>query len=91
MTMRMPDFDGEIVLHKAYRLADRKRKLPNRLDTVFSFGSIARRTDWAAGEDDVTGRLKVDRRMREGPTESSSEPRIGGRAIIWRNCVNQIV
>jgi CubicO group peptidase (beta-lactamase class C family) len=40
--------DGEIVLHKPYGLADRKQKLPNRLNTVFCFGSIAKQFTAAA-------------------------------------------
>jgi len=40
--------DGEIKLHQAYGLADRQRQLPNRLDTVFSFGSIAKQFTGAA-------------------------------------------
>lgn len=40
--------DGEIMLHKAYGQADRANSVPNRIDTVFSFGSIAKQFTAAA-------------------------------------------
>lgn len=53
--------DGQIVLHKAYGLADRKQDAANRIDTVFSFGSIAKQfTAAAIMKLEETGKLSTD-------------------------------
>ena len=40
--------DGEIVLHKGYGMADRRREIPCRPDTIFDIGSITKQFTAAA-------------------------------------------
>lgn len=40
--------EDEVILHKAYGLADRERTIPNRVDTLFDIGSVTKQFTAAA-------------------------------------------